>query len=395
MNVRQSIATATTPLSALPITSRLTSLDLMRGAVIVLMAIDHVRVYSGLPAGGRTAGIFFTRWVTHFCAPAFTFLAGTGAFLYGKKINNRSALARFLVTRGLLLVGLELTLIRFSWTFNFDYSHFILAGVIWMLGWCMVLMAALIWLPTWAVGTVGLFIIFFQKIFQKLPSLFPDSVQHSIGGIYEFFYPANLPRYQAISILYVLIPWIGVMAAGYGFGLIVTRDAAQRRRLCLAIGLTSIILFLIFGIIFTLKFLAPGDPRPFLFRLLDQNKYPPSQLFLLMTLGPMIALLPLAERARGWFSNVLTTFGRVPLFYYLLHIPLIHITALLIDLLLYGGVNGKWYATAPFSQVPQDHKWTLWLLYVVFAVDVAILYAACRWYAQVKARYPRSLLRYL
>src|SRR5260221_5117498 len=136
-------------------TSRVASLDLMRGIVMVLMAIDHVRVYSGLPAGGPTPGIFFTRWVTHFCAPAFVFLAGTGAFLQGRKLADKRSLARYLITRGLILVVLELTVIRLAWTFNFDYAHFTLAGVIWMLGWCMVLLAGMIWLPTWAIGTIG------------------------------------------------------------------------------------------------------------------------------------------------------------------------------------------------------------------------------------------------
>ena len=123
---------------------RLTSLDIVRGVVMILMAIDHVRVYSGIPAGGPAPGVFFTRWVTHFCAPAFVFFAGTSAFLHGRKLGDASALARFLVVRGLLLVVLELTLIRFSWTFNLDYSQFVLAGVIWMIGWCMVLLAALL-----------------------------------------------------------------------------------------------------------------------------------------------------------------------------------------------------------------------------------------------------------
>src|SRR5260221_3372504 len=120
-------------------TNRVRSLDVVRGVVMVLMAIDHVRVYSGLPAGGPTAGILFTRWVTHFCAPSFVFLAGTGAFFYGIKLNNKKKLAAYLISRGLLLVLLELTFIRFCWTFNFNYADFLLAGVIWMLGWCMVL----------------------------------------------------------------------------------------------------------------------------------------------------------------------------------------------------------------------------------------------------------------
>src|SRR5213078_1931562 len=127
------------PAAAAPVASqsRIASIDLIRGAVMVLMAIDHVRVYSGVPAGGPTAGIFFTRWVTNFCAPAFVFLAGTGAYFYGKKINDVAAFSRYLVTRGIVLVLLELTALRLAWTFNIDYAHYMLAGVIWMLGWCM------------------------------------------------------------------------------------------------------------------------------------------------------------------------------------------------------------------------------------------------------------------
>src|ERR1700759_3101965 len=125
-------------------TTRFRSLDILRGAVMVLMAIDHVRVYSGMPAGGPTAGIFFTRWITHFCAPVFVFLAGTGAFFYGRKAGSKAQLAQYLVTRGMLLVLLELTLIRLGWTFNLNFGNFMLAGVIWMLGWCMVLLAACI-----------------------------------------------------------------------------------------------------------------------------------------------------------------------------------------------------------------------------------------------------------
>jgi uncharacterized membrane protein len=151
--------------------SRLASLDILRGAVMVLMAIDHVRVYSGVPAGGPTAGVFLTRWVTHFCAPVFVFLAGTAAFLHLRKLGDKGALARYLVTRGLLLVVLELTVIRTAWTFNVDYSGLILAGVIWMLGWCMVLLAGAIWLPTWGVGLVGFLLVVGQNLLPALASV--------------------------------------------------------------------------------------------------------------------------------------------------------------------------------------------------------------------------------
>src|SRR5947207_167052 len=145
--------------SAAPRTSRIESLDLVRGVVMVLMAIDHVRVYSGLPAGGPTPGIFFTRWVTHFVAPTFVFLAGTAAYLHGRKLADRAALARFLLLRGAFLVLLELTVIRLAWTFNLDFAHYLLAGVIWMIGWCMIIMAGAIFLPLRAITSIGLLLI--------------------------------------------------------------------------------------------------------------------------------------------------------------------------------------------------------------------------------------------
>src|SRR5262245_28249330 len=149
-------------------TARIASLDILRGVVMVLMAIDHVRVYSGLPAGGPSPGIFFTRWVTHFVAPVFIFLAGTAAFLHGQKLGDRAKLSRFLLTRGAWLVLLELTVIRVCWTFNFDFAHYLLAGVIWVIGWCMIAMAALVWLPTAAIAAFGVAVIFGHNLLDPV-----------------------------------------------------------------------------------------------------------------------------------------------------------------------------------------------------------------------------------
>ena len=173
--------------------TRLRSIDIVRGVVMVLMAIDHVRVYSGVPAGGPTAGVFFTRWVTHFCAPAFVFLAGTGAYLHGLNVGDRRALSRYLATRGLILVLLELTVIRFSWTFNFHYSEFVLAGVIWMLGWCMVLMAGLVWFSTRTIAVFGLLVMFGQQIFGLLPRALPAPARDAVAPFWNFFYPSGSP----------------------------------------------------------------------------------------------------------------------------------------------------------------------------------------------------------
>jgi uncharacterized membrane protein len=391
MTITQRITLNTTA-----VRERITSLDIVRGVVMVLMAIDHVRVYSGVPAGGPTAGVFFTRWITHFCAPAFVFFAGTGAFLHGRKLGNTGDLARYLVTRGLMLVVLEFTVIRASWTFGVDYSQFILAGVIWMLGWCMVLLAGLVWLPAKAIGTIGLIVIVFQQVFGLVGRVLPESLR----TVWEFIYPVGVEVKlgqggPSVSVLYVLVPWIGVMAAGYAFGAIMIRGADERRRLCFRIGLSATALFLLLGGLVVLLAPAPEGAPPALFRLLNQQKYPASQLYLLMTLGPTIALLPLAERARGRFAEVLATFGRVPLFYYLLHIPLIHATALVVWFLRDGTAHAAWFATAPFVSVPSAQRWGLPLLYLVFVIDVALLYPACRWFAHVKARTPRGWLRYL
>jgi uncharacterized membrane protein len=387
-------ATATT------VAGRLVSLDVMRGLVMVLMAIDHVRVYSGLPAGGPTPGIFFTRWVTHFCAPAFVFFAGTSAYLAGRN-RTTSDLARHLVTRGAWLVLLELTVIRLAWTFNFDYAHYLLFGVIWMLGVCMILLAGLVRLPTPAIAAFGLIVIFAQNIVGVLAQATPESARASWGWIWQLLYFGGVftlgQNGPAIAVLYSIVPWIGVMAAGYAFAAIVILESSERRRLCLRIGLSATALFLVFGGLVVFLSPARAGAPPALLRLLNQNKYPASQLFLLMTLGPTIALLPLAERARGAAGRVLAVFGRVPLFYYLLHIPVIHAAAIIVSLVREGRVDPWLFGNHPMMPppVPDGYTWGLPLLYLVFAVVVAILYVPCRWFAQVKAQRRDGVVRYI
>ena len=377
-------------------TPRIRSIDILRGAIMVLMAIDHVRVFSGLPAGGPEPGIFFTRWITHFCAPGFVFFAGASSFLLGLKLKSKAKLAGYLVTRGLLLVILELTLIRLAWTFNFNYSEFVLAGVIWMLGCCMILLAALIWLKPWITGVLGLAIIAGQQVFQYAPKLLPASAQNSFGRFWEFIYSCGYETVPGVTVLYVIVPWIGVMAAGYGFGLIVSMDPKKRDRFCRLIGLSAIVLFLVMGSIVALRQPQGEEVQPFIFRLLNQRKYPASTLYILMTLGPLIALVPAAEKMRGWFANVLTTFGRVPFFYYLLHIPLIHVSALVVNLVKFGSTHHESYATAPYTWMPPEQQWNLGLLYVVFLADVTLLYFACRFYEKYKFSHPEvKWLKYL
>lgn len=364
--------------------ARIQSVDYVRGLVMILMAIDHVRVYSGLPPGGPEAGIFFTRWVTHFCAPAFVFLSGTSAFLYGVKLNNTGALSRYLLTRGLLLVVLELTVIRFFWTFNFNYAEFTLAGVIWMLGWCMVIMAVLVRLKSKVIGIIGLAIIFLQGIFSLVPNFLPAT----LDTYWEFIYSSGNEGPSFITILYVIVPWIGVMMAGYGFGLILQMETERRKKLLITIGLGATFLFIFITSAFIL--LSPEEDAPFIFRMLNQQKYPATPLFLLMTLGPCILLMPFVEKTQSFISKAIVIIGRVPFFYYLLHIPLIHVTALIVQLITEGQLHPEWYNNAPYVWFDPEHHWSLGLLYLVFVIDVVILYFACRWYESYKFSHPEK-----
>ncbi len=371
--------------------TRVASIDIIRGAVMVLMAIDHVRVFSGLPAGGPTPGIFFTRWITHFCAPAFFFLAGTSAWFYGR---SRPGLSRFLASRGAWLILLELTIIRISWTFNFDFAHYMLAGVIWALGWCMILMAVLVKLPAKIVGWFGVVVIALHN--RVMPALtFPAQGQHA-GWLAKLLYVGFFDQpIGPLAVLYVIVPWIGVMAAGYGFATIVAQEPARRDRLCYGIGLGAIALFLVLR-----GFNLYGEPNHWhgsVLSFLGTTKYPASFQFLLMTLGPTIALMPLLERLRGGLARWLTVFGRVPFFFYVLHIPLIHALALGMSAIRTGAVDPWLFTNHPMAnpRPPEGYTWTLWQLYVVWAVAIGILYVACRWYAGVKARRKDWWLSYL
>jgi uncharacterized membrane protein len=359
---------------------------------MILMAIDHVRVYSGLPPGGTTPGIFFTRWITHFCAPAFIFLAGTSAYFYGRR---HADLSGFLFKRGLWLILLELTVIRVAWTFNVDFEHYLLAGVIWVIGWCMILMAGLVRLPLPAVAAIGVAIIALHN--AVMPPLLPYLPVWFRSILYTAFLD---PPLGPLIVLYSIIPWIGVMAAGYVFGRILTLDPDRRRRLCYGIGLGATALFVLLRA--TNYY---GDPLPWtadiempvLLSFLNTTKYPASFSFLLMTLGPTIALMPLLDGARCTVARWIAVFGRVPFFYYVLHIPLIHALALVISWIREGRVNPWLFANHPMGNPPppDGYTWSLGLLYLVWAVTVVILYFPCRWFADLKARRKDPWLSYL
>jgi uncharacterized membrane protein len=421
-------------------TGRILSLDIIRGAVMVLMAIDHVRVYSGQPPGGPTPGIFFTRWVTNFCAPAFIFLAGTAAYLYGQKLGGRASrrqLARWLVTRGLWLVVLELTVLRFAWTFNFHYTQSAMAGVIWCIGWCMVLLAALIYLPMSAIIAIGTTIVAAHNIVDSHISVIGPALEGSRWAwLWQILYFGGVIKNGGMlfGVLYSIVPWVGVIALGYAFGPVTRFDERRRARLCYWLGGAAVVAFLILR-----GFNIYGDPRPWItppplklaatasgpqapqqatvspsqsstpaaasrrpaapapLRFLATTKYPASLLFLLMTLGPMLIAIPLLEHAHGAAARVLVIFGRVPFFYYMLHIPLIHLAALGVSVAMFGHVDPWLFANHPMLNppAPDGYTWSLSTLYLVWALVLIPLYFACRWYGSVKARSRNPLLTYL
>jgi uncharacterized membrane protein len=393
-----------------PPPERQLGLDRVRGIVMLLMVIDHVRVFAGVPAGGITPALFFTRWVTHFCAPAFVFFAGTSAYLYGAKHRD---LTKFLVTRGLWLIALELTVLRFFWTFNGDFAHHAMAGVIWAIGWSLIALAAFARLPwKWNVA-LGLAVIGLHNLVGPMLAQRWDELENPGRALWQIAYrafalgpiPFNGPD-SGFWVLYSLVPWISVMALGYSFGRIVTFDEPRRRRILFAIGLGVTALFVAlrafdaYGDPSSWRALAAGNdrrpPMPALLAFLNTAKYPASLDFLLMTLGPAIAVLPWLDRLRGRLGEILAVFGRVPFFFYLLHIPLIHLMAMGVSLARTGAVDPWLFGNHPMAppQLPDGYTWSLPLLYAVGVGASVVLYFACRWFAGVKRTSANPLLKY-
>jgi uncharacterized membrane protein len=391
------------PPAANAASARVSSIDIARGAVMVLMAVDHVRVYAGVPAGGPTPGVFFTRWITHFCAPAFVFLAGTSVFLHRQRAAGQG-LAGWLLLRGAILILAELTVLRLAWTFNLAYDRYVLAGVLWMIGWCLVLMVPVVRLPARAIAALGLAVVAGHHLITWMPEETTRALLGGPwGGLLRILYyggPIALggPDGPRLWVLYSLVPWIGVMAAGYAFGEVVRWEPERRRRACLAIGAAATLAFVL------LRFFElygdrswRGAPFPAWLAFLNTTKYPASLQFLLMTLGPLVLALPFLERARDPVSRGLAVFGRVPFGFYLLHVPLIHALALAVAAVRTPAQVWWLFGDHPLRPppVPDGYTWSLALLYAVTAVAVAILYFPCRWLARLKAERRHPWLGYL
>jgi uncharacterized membrane protein len=382
--------------------TRLDSLDVVRGIVMVIMALDHVRdyfhadalLYDPTDLTRTTPLLFFTRWITHLCAPAFVLLAGIGGYLYGARGRSRAEVSRFLLTRGLWLVVVELTVVRFALFFNLDYS-LMFVQVIWAIGWSMVVLAGLVFVPTRLVLAFAVLMIAGHNLLDGIgPAPFSSlerGASFSVGDwIWSVLHVANPP------IIYPLVPWIGVMALGYAVGPIARWESAPRRRTFLRLGLALTAAFVLLRAIN-----GYGDPTAWqtqpspvytALSFLNTTKYPPSLLYLLMTLGPTFVLLSLLDRPPAPIARFLAVYGRVPFFYYIIHFYLIHLLALGAGVLT-GFDVGEFFTIAFFF--PKDYGFSLGVTYLVWVGVVLALYLPCRWFAGVKARRSEGWLSYL
>ena len=387
--------------------ARVQAVDVLRGLVIVVMALDHTRDYVHSAAmafqpedlARATPAIFLTRWITHFCAPVFMFCAGIGAFLRLERGGSVAELSRFLWTRGLWLIVLEFTVVRAGFFFDVVDPPFILL-VFWALGMSMVALAALVHLPWRVVLAVSIAMIAGHNL---LDGVAPADLGR-FAWLWQILHVQGLLSVSPLAIVaYPLIPWIGVMAAGYCAGRVYRLPAERRRALLMRLGVG---LTLAFVVVRGLD--VYGDPRPWavlddpvytVLSFLNTTKYPASLAFLLMTLGPAMLFLAWTDRVRLGERNPLLVFGRVPLFFFVLHIPVIHAAAIAMNALRYGAAPFVFLPPptlgSPRELFPPDYGWDLWVVYAVWIAVVGSLYSVCLWYMRLKARRRDWWLSYL
>ncbi len=377
-------------------TKRITSIDLLRGTVMIIMALDHVRdyfhadayLYGPLDLNKTSVALFFTRWITHFCAPIFMCLAGTSAFLIGQK-KSKKELSIFLVTRGWWLILLELTLIAFEWNFDVTFTN-IYFIVIWALGISMIVLAGLIHLPNKIILLVGILLVAGHNLLDNI---------HVAGNTLPAFgwallHDQNFFTWNGRNFLvgYPILPWIGIMALGYCIGnlYIPSFPAEKRKKILLMLGSAAIILFIV------IRFInVYGDPSHWSYQqssiytilsFIKVTKYPPSLLYALMTLGPALIFLAFTENVNGVASRVIAVYGRVPMFYYLLHIFLIHFFTMIAAGLFTDFGWQVWILKEPlwFTQTLKGYGFSLGIVYLVWISIVAAVYPLCKWYDKYK-----------
>jgi uncharacterized membrane protein len=386
--------------------SRVNAIDVLRGLVMIVMALDHTRDFFGATAisptdlARTTAPLFFTRWITHICAPVFFLLAGTSAYLTLGRYSIPQ-LSRRLLARGLWLIVLELTVLRcFGYQFNVDYRLTMLV-ILWALGWSMVALAALVHLPVPSVTAIGAAMIVSHNLLDPIR---PASLG-ALAPLWTILHGQGVVLATSTHIVFVaypLIPWIGVTALGFGLGQLYSDDADRRRRILLALGVVLVTAFVV------LRWAnVYGDPVRWraqpsaifsLLSFLNATKYPPSLLFLLMTLGPAALLLSTLDAGTRSFLHPVRVFGKVPLFYFVLHLTLIHLLAVAVCYTRYGSAHWMFESPRPDQYPftpPPGWGYTLPVVYGLWAAVVALLYPACRWFARIKERGGRWWVSYL
>ncbi|HUS08706.1 MAG TPA: heparan-alpha-glucosaminide N-acetyltransferase domain-containing protein [Bryobacteraceae bacterium] len=389
--------------------TRLESVDTLRGFVMVLMALDHIRdfvtniKYAPLDLAQTFPALVATRLITHFCAPVFVFLAGSGAFLMKARGKSARDTAMFLITRGLWLFFLEIVVVRFGWFYNWDFS-LTLGAVIWAIGCSMVVLAPLSFLPSRAVGVVGVCIVCLHNL---LDGIQPEALG-SLAWAWKILHqpsPIHMGSGYDFFVGYPLLPWIGIMATGYGAGEVFLLEASRRRRLLRVIGIAMIAAFICLR--WTNLY---GDAAPWstqknglftLFSFLNTTKYPPSLLYALMTLGPALIFLSFLTDSAGKLAKPFVVFGRVPLFYYVLHLILYHGMAVVLALVKYGRADwlfrspGMLFPNAPGNTIPPDYGYGLPAVYLCWIIGILLLYPVCKWFSEVKRRRNDVWLSYL
>ena len=409
---------------------RIDSIDLLRGIVMVIMMLDHTRdfVHRYAMQGfdptdlqHTSVKLFFTRWITHFCAPVFVFLAGTGSYLQISRGKSKGSLSRFLITRGLWLIILEFTWVRIAVTFNLDYQSFVgVMQVIWVIGVSMIVLAVLIHLPLRVVGAFGVLMIALHNLLDRfhVPGWRgPQSPVPGFGAkiliiLHQAFEPLPILGFfpsPIVFVLYPLVPWIGVMAAGYAFGTLYQMTAERRRRWLLVMGGAATLLFIVMrginGYGDSSHWSEQSTPAFTFLSFLNVTKYPPSLLFLLMTLGPAMLALAFFEsnklaaaRSNSLGNRIRTffvTFGRVPLFFYLLQWPTAHFLSVIVHLIAGKPVRWMFGSQINFNGPPPGSGFNLAVVYACWIVGVLLLYLLCKWFAGVKARRREWWLSYL
>lgn len=380
-----------------PTRPRIASVDLLRGLVMIVMALDHVRNYFATTAGPPEAladpglALFLTRWITHFCAPVFVFLAGVSAWLYRKNTGAGDAeLRRFLISRGAWLVVAEFLLINPLWPLWID--GYVVGQVIWAIGWSMVVLGLALPLGRRAIGMLGLLIVFGHNLLDGISA----EAAGALSPLWMFLHEEGLVELAEgwhLYIVYPVLPWIGVMMTGYAAGWLLT-DGRDWKRTAYLAGGSAVALFVLLRVTNLYgnpaDFAAGATLAESIIHFLNVEKYPPSLQYLLMTLGPALLLMPVLERWNGRAADRVSVFGRVPFFYYVLHFALIYAAAIAWSYARYGQAFWWFRGEAAF---PPEYHFNLASAYVVWVLVVAALYPACRWYAGVKRR--RRDLRWL